>query len=76
MIESSLVDFAVTSEALSAGKHKVEVRAFDAAGNTASDQTEVKVEAGGEAKGGAAGAEKTGEEKPAADAGQKPSGGS
>ncbi len=76
MVESSLVDFAVASDVLSAGKHKVEVRAFDAAGNSASDQAEVKVEAGPEAKPSAAVEQKPGAEKPATDAGEKPSGGS
>ncbi len=44
MIEYSLADFSVTTEPLSAGTHEIEVRAFDAAGNSATDRAEVTVE--------------------------------
>jgi len=50
MIEFSLADFSVTTEPLSGGSHKIEVRAFDAAGNRASDKAEVKVEGAAEVK--------------------------
>jgi len=45
IIESSLSDFQVVTDALPSGSHQLEVRAFDAAGNMASDKVEVKVEA-------------------------------
>ncbi len=44
MIEYSLADFSVSTDPLSAGAHEIEVRAFDAAGNSATDRTEVNVE--------------------------------
>jgi hypothetical protein len=43
LVDATLSDYAVTTDPLSAGRRKVEVRAFDAAGNMGSDKTEVKV---------------------------------
>ena len=43
-IETLVSDLSVVTEELKAGRHTVEVRAFDAAGNMASDKVEVKVE--------------------------------
>jgi hypothetical protein len=43
LVEATLTDYAVTTDPLTPGSHKVEVRGFDAAGNMASDKTEVKV---------------------------------
>jgi hypothetical protein len=48
-------DFAVSTEPLSSGKHTVEARAFDAAGNIGSDKLEAEVKGAAEAAPAAAG---------------------
>jgi sugar lactone lactonase YvrE len=61
-VESSLAgayvaDLSVTTEALKAGSHSLDVRVFDAAGNVATDSLPVKVEKGEEEAGAEAAAE-------------------
>jgi len=45
-IEASLTDFSVATDALAVGEHKIEVRAFDGAGNLATDSVQVTVAEG------------------------------
>jgi sugar lactone lactonase YvrE len=44
--DSLTTDFSATTDALSAGERKIEVRAFDAAGNVATDKVTPKVQSG------------------------------
>jgi hypothetical protein len=45
LVESTVAEVAIETAPLDAGEHKLEVRAFDAAGNLATDSVEVTVEA-------------------------------